>query len=61
MYTAESKVFEFSLTVQELEDLTTYGGTEADRRIFTPDQINELKEALDDAVKEAISEFLNFN
>lgn len=61
MYDAESTVFEFRLTVQELEDMTTYGGTEADRRIFTPDQINELKESLDNAVKEALEDFLNFN
>jgi hypothetical protein len=60
-YSKDYKIINSSLTVDELEELTTYGGSEEDRRSFTNDQINELSNDIEEAIQEIISNFLNVN
>jgi len=58
-YSKDYKIINSSLTVDELEEMTTYGGSEEDRRSFTNDQINELSNDIEEAIQETISNFLN--
>ena len=60
-YSKDYKIINSSLTVDELEEMTTYGGSEEDRRSFTNDQINELSNDIEEAIQEIISNFLNIN
>jgi hypothetical protein len=60
-YSKDYKIINSSLTVDELEEMTTYGGSEEDRRSFTNDQINELSNDIEEAIQEIISNFLNVN
>lgn len=56
-YSAEHQILDYHLTVEDLEELTTYGGDEA--RSFTRDQVDGLAEALREAISDTITEFLN--
>ena len=59
MYPQEHKIVEYTLTVADLEELTTYGGDEM--RSFTDKQIIDLGEAIQEAITDTISNFLNHN
>lgn len=56
-YPQGHRIVSYSLTVEELEELTTYGGDEA--RTFTDEQIDSLGKAIREAISDTVSEFLS--
>jgi hypothetical protein len=56
-YAQNHEIVNYVLTVDDLEELTTYGGD--DLRTFSNKQIDLLSEEIKDAINEVISEFLN--
>jgi hypothetical protein len=58
-YPQNHEIVKYVLTVEDLEEITTYGGD--DLQTFTNEQIDLLSEDISDAITDAITEFLNHN
>lgn len=58
-YPQNHEIVKYVLTVEDLEEMTTYGGD--DLQTFTNEQIDLLSEEINDAITETVSEFLNHN
>jgi hypothetical protein len=56
-YPQNHEIVKYVLTVEDLEEMTTYGGDEL--QTFTNEQIDLLSEEINDAITETVSEFLN--
>jgi len=56
-YPQNHEIVKYVLTVEDLEEMTTYGGD--DLQTFTNEQIDLLSEEINDAITETVSEFLN--
>jgi hypothetical protein len=58
-YPQDHEIVKYVLSVEDLEEMTTYGGD--DLKTFSNEQIDLLSEEIKDAITEVISEFLNHN
>ena len=58
-YTKDFSIYKTDFTVDQLEEMTEYMGE--DRRSFTNEQINQLSSDIEEAVQQAIEDFLNRN
>jgi len=58
-YPQNHEIVKYVLTVEDLEEMTTYGGD--DLQTFTNEQIDLLSEEINDVITDAITEFLNHN
>ncbi len=58
-YPQDHEIVKYVLSVEDLEEMTTYGGDEL--KTFSNEQIDLLSEEIKDAITEVISEFLNHN
>ena len=58
-YPQDHEIVNYVLSVQDLEEITTYGGD--DLQTFSNEQIDLLSEEIKDAITEVITEFLNHN
>jgi hypothetical protein len=58
-YPQNHEIVKYVLTVEDLEEITTYGGD--DLQTFTNEQIDLLSEEISDVITDAITEFLNHN
>ena len=58
-YPISHEIVNYVFTVEDLIDLTTYGGDEP--RYFSDEAIDRLSEDIKDAINESISDFLSHN
>lgn len=58
-YSQDHEIVGYNFTVEDLEELTTYGGDEL--RTFSNEQIDDLSKDIKDAINDVIANFLNHN
>jgi len=58
-YPQNHEIVNYVLSVEDLEEFTTYGGDEL--KTFSNEQIDLLSEEIKDVITETITDFLNHN